>query len=59
MRDMTEMLSSGEDRVNALRVRKRSLRRRRRVDLRALATGVALFVAVAWTIIFGVGIIIH
>lgn len=59
MQDMTEMLSSGEDRVNALRVRERSLRRRRRVDLRALATGVALFVAVAWTIIFGVGIIIH
>jgi hypothetical protein len=56
---MTEMLSSGEDRVSALRVRERSLRRRRRVDLRAVTTGVALFVAVAWTIIFGVGIIIR
>src|SRR4029077_9828196 len=42
---MTEMLSSGEDRASALRVRERSLRRRRRFDLRTLATGVALFVA--------------
>ena len=56
---MTEMLSSGEDRVSALRVRERSLRRRRRFDLRTLATGVALFVAVAWTIIFGVGIVLR
>ena len=55
---MTEMLSSGEDRVSALRVRERSLRRRR-FDLRTLATGVALFVAVAWTIIFGVGIVLR
>jgi hypothetical protein len=56
---MTEMLSSGEDRASALRVRERSLRRRRRFDLRTLATGVALFVAVAWTIIFGVGIVLR
>ena len=46
MGTMTEMLSSGEDRVSALRVRERSLRRRRRFDLRTLATSVALFVAV-------------
>lgn len=59
MGTMTEMLSSGEDRVSALRVRERSLRRRRRFDLRTLATGVALFVAVAWTIIFGVGIVLR
>ncbi|HEV3273283.1 MAG TPA: hypothetical protein VG299_00295 [Candidatus Dormibacteraeota bacterium] len=56
---MTEMLSSGEDRVSALRVRERSLRRRRRFDLRGLAMGVALFVAVAWTIVFGVGIVLR
>lgn len=59
MGTMSEMLSAGEDRVSALRVRERSLRRRRRFDLRALATGVALFVAVAWTIIFGVGIVLR
>ncbi len=59
MGTMTEMLSSGEERVSALRVRERSLRRRRRFDLRTLATGVALFVAVAWTIIFGVGIVLR
>jgi hypothetical protein len=59
MEAMTEMLSSGEDRVSALRVRERSLRRRRRLDLRTLATGVALFVAVAWTIIFGVGLVLR
>jgi hypothetical protein len=56
---MTEMLSSGEDRVSALRVRERSLRRRRRFDLRGLAMGVALFVAAAWTIVFGVGIVLR
>lgn len=59
MGTMSEMLSAGEDRVSALRVRERSLRRRRRFDLRTLATGVALFVAVAWTIIFGVGIVLR
>ncbi|HEY6783049.1 MAG TPA: hypothetical protein VI296_07420 [Candidatus Dormibacteraeota bacterium] len=56
---MTEMVSSGEDRVSALRVRERSLRRRRRFDLRTLATGAALFVALALTIIFGVGIVLR
>jgi hypothetical protein len=59
MATMTEMLSSGEDRESPLRIRERSLRRRRRFDLRTLATGVALFVAVAWTIIFGVGIVLR
>jgi hypothetical protein len=32
---------------------------RRRPELRAVATSVALFVAVAWTIVFGVGIVLR
>jgi len=56
---MSEMLIPGRDRVGGAPIRARSLRRRRRLDLRALATGVALFVAVVWTIIFGVGIVLR
>lgn len=53
---MTEMLSPGRDES---RVFLRTRRRRRRVDLRPVAMGVALFIAVAWTILFGVGIVLH
>jgi hypothetical protein len=41
------------------RIAPRALRRRRRLDLRRLATGAALFIAVAWTIFFGVGIVLR
>jgi hypothetical protein len=56
---MAEMLSPGSDKAGAVRVRVRSARRRRRPDLRTVATGVALFVAVAWTIVFGVGVVLR
>jgi hypothetical protein len=51
------MLIPGREKVGAARIRARSLRGRWRLDLRTLATGVALFVVVAWTIIFGVGVV--
>ena len=56
---MSEMLIPGRESVRGERIRARSLRRRWRQDLRALATAVALAVAVAWTIIFGVGIVLR
>jgi hypothetical protein len=56
---MTEMLSAARGKVGGAPIRARSLRRRRRLDLRAVATVVALFVAVAWTIIFGVGVVLR
>lgn len=56
---MAEMLSSGRDKASTLRLRARSRRRRRRLDLRTIATGVALFVAVAWTIMFGAGVVLR
>ncbi len=56
---MTEMLSPGRENAGGAPIRARSLRRRRRLDLRAFATGVALFVAVAWTIVFGVGVVLR
>jgi hypothetical protein len=56
---MTEMLSPGRGKVGGAPIRARSLRRRRRLDLRAVSTGVALFVAVTWTIVFGVGVVLR
>ncbi|MFZ0128663.1 MAG: hypothetical protein WB808_12065 [Candidatus Dormiibacterota bacterium] len=56
---MTEMLSPRRDEVVAPRIRLRALRRRRRLDVRSLVTGMALFLAVAWTIVFGVGIVVR
>jgi hypothetical protein len=55
---MIEMLS--RDKVpGAAARRSRSLRRRRKPDLRALVTGVALVIAVAWTIVFGAGVFLR
>jgi hypothetical protein len=56
---MPEMLSPGRGKVGGAPIRARSLRRRRRLDLRAVATGVALFAAAAWTIVFGVGVVLR
>jgi hypothetical protein len=56
---MNEMVSPERDRIGASRIRVRALRRRRRLDLRSVATGAALFVVVAWTVFFGVGIVLR
>ncbi len=56
---MDEMGSPERTRIGAARISARSLRRRRRLDVRSVATGVAVFVAVAWTIFFGVGIVLR
>lgn len=56
---MPELVTPGSDQIARSRTTPRALRRRRRLDLRALATGAALFVAVAWTIFFGVGIVLR
>jgi hypothetical protein len=55
---MIEMLSPDGAQAPTAR-RPRSLRRRRRRDIRALVTGVALVIAVAWTIALGVGVFIR
>jgi ferric-dicitrate binding protein FerR (iron transport regulator) len=55
---MIEMLTPEGAQVPAPR-RPRSLRRRRRRDMRALVTGVALVVGVAWTIVLGAGVFLH
>jgi hypothetical protein len=59
MAAMTELVTPGSDHTGRWRTTPRALRRRRRLDLRTLATGAALFVAVAWTIFFGVGIVLR
>ena len=56
---MAELLSSGRTEPGAFRRRFRPRPRRRRVDFRTLATGVALFIAVAWTIVFGAGVLLR
>jgi hypothetical protein len=53
------MLSRGRGEMGGAPIRARSFRRRRRLDLRTVATGVALVVAAAWTIIFGVGVVLR
>lgn len=53
------MLSPGRGKVGGAPIRARAFRRRRRLDLRTVATGVALVVAAAWTIIFGVGVVLR
>ena len=55
---MIEMLSPDGAQVPSAR-RPRSLRRRRKRDLRALVTGAALVIGVAWTIILGVGVFVR
>jgi hypothetical protein len=55
---MTEMLSPSGVNPTAPRVLVRSCRRRRRLDVRTVATGVALAIAVTWTIVVGVGIVL-
>jgi hypothetical protein len=59
MENVAEMLSPGRDDMRAPRIRRRPARRRRLPDLRAVVTGMALFVAVAWTIVFGVGVVLR
>lgn len=56
---MDEMLSPERNRIAVARISPRSLRRRRRLDVRSVATWVALSAAVAWTIVFGVGIVLR
>jgi hypothetical protein len=51
---MTETVTPGPARVAA-----QPIRRRRRLDLRTIATGVAVLVAVAWIIVFGVGLFLR
>jgi hypothetical protein len=55
---MDEMISPERNRIGAARISPRSLRRRRKPDVRSLAMGVAVFVAAAWTILFGVGLVL-
>jgi hypothetical protein len=56
---MDEIVSPERTAIGAVRTSARSLRRRRsRLDVRSVATGVALLVAVAWTILFGVGLVL-
>ncbi len=52
------MLSPGGVNPTAPPVLVRPRRRRRKLDLRTVVTGVALVVAVAWTVVFGVGIVL-
>jgi hypothetical protein len=56
---MTDLPSPEGGRVTMSRRARTVRRRRRRVDFRALATGVALVVVVAWTIVFGVGVVLR
>ena len=56
---MTEVLFSEPSEARSPRPRIRPLRRRRRLDLRTVAVRLAVVVGVAWTIVFGVGIVLH
>jgi hypothetical protein len=56
---MTEMLSPGEGRMTTARRPPSAARRRRRRDFRTLATWGAMVVAVAWTMLVGVGIVLR
>jgi hypothetical protein len=58
MSAMPELVTPRHDQMGRSR-KPRALRRRRRLDLRTLATGAAVFIAVAWTIFFGVGIVLR
>ena len=53
------MLSPGRGKATASRVPLRPRRRRLKLELRTVATSVGLFVAFAWTIVFGVGIVLR
>jgi hypothetical protein len=59
MEPMSEMLTPGRGEIGGAPFRARSFRRRRRLDLRTVATSVALVVAAAWTIIFGLGVVLR
>jgi hypothetical protein len=56
---MTEMLSPGEGGMTMARRPPSPARRRRRRDIRAVATWAAMVVAVAWTMLVGVGIVLR
>ncbi len=56
---MSETITPGRGNMGPARMAARPLRRRRRLDLRTIATGVAVVVAVAWTIVFGVGLFLR
>jgi hypothetical protein len=56
---MSEMATPGRENVGAARMPARPLRRRRRLELRTVATALAVFVAVAWTIVFAVGLVLR
>ena len=53
------MLIPGREKMGGARIPARSLRRRWRLDFRTFATGVALVVVVAWTIVFGLGVVLR
>jgi len=59
MKCMAEWLAPLREDVSPAGSRVRFARRRRRLELRSIVTGVALFVAVAWTIVFGMGIVLR
>jgi len=56
---MTETVTPGHGSMGSARMTAPPLRRRRRLDLRTIATGVTVFVVVAWTIAFGVGLFLR
>lgn len=56
---MSETVTPGRGNIGSARMAARPFRRRRRLDLRTIATSVAIFVAVAWTIAFGVGLFLR
>ena len=56
---MSETITPGRGNMGPVRMAARPLRRRRRLELRTIATAVAVFVAVAWTVVFGVGLFLR
>ncbi len=57
---MSETVTPGRGKMGgAARMPARPLRRRRRLELRTVATALAVSVAVAWTIVFAVGLVLR
>jgi hypothetical protein len=56
---MAEMISSGQGGGALSGTPRRFVRRRRRVAVKAVVTGVAVTLVVAWTIVFGLGVVLR